>query len=235
MGQACFITGTDTGVGKTWVTLGLMVALKQRGFQVAGMKPVASGCERRPEGLRNRDALLLQEQCARPIPYRVINRYAFEPAIAPSIAAKEAGQEVKIGLLLRDMRSLLADADFALVEGIGGWSVPLNDRERVSDLVRRMNIPALLVVGLRLGCINHALLTAEAMANDGVPLLGWVGNQVDSNYGKPDETLQTLAREISAPLLGSIPWVGVLSIDHVAERLAKAAEALGAIRQGMTC
>ncbi len=232
MGQGCFITGTDTGVGKTWVTLGLMLALKRRGFTVSGMKPLASGCRRTPEGLRNRDAEMLQEQSSMPIAYEVVNRYAFDPPVAPHIAAKEAGVEVELDVILRDFQRLFVNADFALVEGIGGWAVPLNERERLSDLVRRMAIPVILVVGLRLGCINHALLSAEAIGNDAVPLLGWVANGIDRHYRNCEETLYTLSAQISAPMLDFIPWAHPLSPEHIAEYLRNAADLLCSLRAG---
>ncbi len=232
MGQGCFITGTDTGVGKTWVTLGLMLALKRRGFTVSGMKPLASGCRRTPEGLRNRDAEMLQEHCSRPIAYELVNRYAFDPPVAPHIAAKEAGVEVELDVILRDFQRLFVKVDFVLVEGIGGWAVPLNEHERLSDLVRRMAIPVILVVGLRLGCINHALLSAEAIGNDAVPLLGWVANGMDSHYHSCDETLYTLSAQISAPMLDYVPWAHPLSPENMAQHLGNATDLLCALRMG---
>jgi len=232
MGQGCFITGTDTGVGKTWVTLGLMVALAQRGFTVSGMKPVASGCRQTPQGLRNRDAEKLQQHCSRPIAYELVNRYTFDAPIAPHVAAKEAGVTIDLEAISRDFHRLGNKSDFALVEGIGGWAVPLNEHQRLSDLVRRMAIPVILVVGLRLGCINHALLSAEAIGNDAVPLLGWVANGIDRHYHNCEETLYTLSAQISAPLLGYVPWAHPLSPEHIAEYLRNAADLLCSLRAG---
>lgn len=230
MGQGYLITGTDTGVGKTWVTLGLMRALAQQGFTVSGMKPVASGCRPTPEGLRNRDAEMLQEHCSTPIAYELVNRYAFDPPIAPHVAAKEAGVTIALDAILRDFRCLDDQGDFTLVEGIGGWAVPLNEHERLSDLVRRMAIPVILVVGLRLGCINHALLSAEAIGNDGISLLGWVANGIDDHYRNSDQTLHTLSAQISAPLLDFVPCTRSLSTEHLAERLGNTADVMVRLR-----
>ncbi|MGH8578683.1 MAG: dethiobiotin synthase [Gammaproteobacteria bacterium] len=232
MGQGCFITGTDTGVGKTQVTLGLMRALAQRGFTVSGMKPVASGCRPTPEGLRNRDAEMLQQHGSRPLAYELVNRYAFDPPSAPHVAAKGAGVTIDLDAIWRDFQHLDGKSDFTLVEGIGGWAVPLNERERLSDLVRRMAIPVILVVGLRLGCINHALLSAEAIGNDGIPLLGWVANGIDDHYRNSDQTLYTLSAQISAPMLDFVPWVHPLSPEHIAECLGNAADLLCSLRAG---
>lgn len=230
MGQGCFITGTDTAVGKTTVTLGLMRALAQRGFTVSGMKPVASGCQRTAEGLRNRDAEMLRQHCSMPIAYELVNRYAFDPPIAPHLAAKQAGVEIELDAISQDFQRLDDKSDFTLVEGIGGWAVPLNDHERISHLVRRMAIPVILVVGLRLGCINHALLSAEAIGNDGVPLLGWVANGIDDHYRNSDQTLYTLSAQISAPLLDFVPWTSPLSTERIAEHLANAADLVAYVR-----
>ncbi len=232
MGQGCFITGTDTGVGKTWVTLGLMRALAQRGFTVSGMKPVASGSRRTPEGLRNQDAEMLQQHGSRPLGYELVNRYAFDPPIAPHVAAEEAGVTIDLDVIARDFQHLDDKSDFTLVEGIGGWAVPLNQRERLSDLVRRIAIPVILVVGLRLGCINHALLSAEAIGNDAVPLLGWVANGIDRHYHSCEETLYTLSAQISAPMLDYVPWAHPLCPEHIAEYLGNAADLLCSLRTG---
>jgi dethiobiotin synthetase len=230
MGQGCFITGTDTAVGKTSVTLGLMHALAQRGYTVSGMKPVASGCRGTAKGLRNRDAELLQQHCSMATAYELVNRYPFDPPVAPHVAANLAGVTIDLDLISRDFQHLNDRGDFTLVEGIGGWAVPLNQQERLSDLVRRMAIPVILVVGLRLGCINHALLSAEAIVNDGAPLLGWIGNGIDGHYRNSDQTLYTLSAQISAPLLDFVPWTRPLCIERVAERLANAVDVIAASR-----
>ena len=167
--RGCFITATDTGVGKTRVALGIMAALQAQGLSVAGMKPVASGCERGAQGLRNDDALRLAGQASVVAPYPVVNPYALEPAIAPHIAAGQAGVEINIDTIQACFKRLVANSEFVVVEGIGGWRVPLSGQSYVSDLAVALRLPVVLVVGLRLGCINHAVLTAQTMISDGIP------------------------------------------------------------------
>ena len=200
-----FITGTDTGIGKTVVTLCLMRWLQGRGLRVAAMKPVASGCERTPEGLRNEDALQLQRQASMPLDYGAVNPYAFEPPIAPHIAAQEAGEEIRIDTILHDMRQLAGEADIVCVEGVGGWLVPLNGRETVADLAVSLGLGVVLVVGMRLGCLNHALLSARAIEASGAPLAGWVANCMPPAADYLDENINTLKSMITAPLLGVVP------------------------------
>ena len=171
-----FITGTDTGIGKTVVTLGLMRWLQDRGRRVAAMKPVASGCERTPQGLRNEDALQLQQQASMPLDYDVVNPYAFEPPIAPHIAASQAGVQIELDIIRQGVRLLAEHADLVCVEGVGGWLVPLNGEESVADLAVSLGLGVVLVVGMRLGCLNHALLTAQAIQASGASLAGWVAN-----------------------------------------------------------
>jgi len=175
MSQAYFITGTDTDVGKTTVAAGLLHAARQAGMSTAAGKPVASGCEVTPKGLRNADALALLAECSVPLEYAQVNPLAFEPAIAPHLAAREAGVALTVQSLLVPMRDVLAlKADFTLIEGAGGWRVPLADQDNLSDLAMALGLPVILVVGVRLGCISHALLTAEAIARSAT---GRVGRQ----------------------------------------------------------
>lgn len=165
MSAAYFITGTDTDVGKTTIAAGLLHAARLAGLSTAAGKPVASGCELGPKGLRNADALALLAQSSLPLSYAEVNPFAFEPAIAPHLAAREAGVALTVQSLLMPMRELLAKgADFTLIEGAGGWRVPLADQDNLSDLAMALGLPVILVVGVRLGCINHALLSAEAIA-----------------------------------------------------------------------
>ncbi len=195
-------------MGKTWVTLGLMQALRSQDQIVAGMKPVASGAKKTPEGLRNEDALLIQSQCTQFVPYSLINPYCFEPPIAPHLAASWMGVEISIDRVIEARDALASMAKCVVVEGVGGWRVPLNPRgEKVSDLALRLGYPVVLVVGLRLGCINHALLTAETIAADGANLAGWIGNQIDAEYATVTETLETIASYLPAPMLGHISWL----------------------------
>lgn len=204
--SAYFIAGTDTDVGKTTVAAGLLHAARLAGFSTAAVKPVASGCEPTAGGLRNADALALQAECEPPLAYAAVNPFAFAPAIAPHIAAREAGVTVTVEALLGPLRQVLGGgARFCLVEGAGGWRVPLNDEQNLSDLVIALGLPVILVVGVRLGCINHAVLSAEAIAADGLRLAGWVANIVDPNMSRLDENLATLAARLPAPCLGRVP------------------------------
>lgn len=219
MGRGWFITGTDTGIGKSWVSAGLMQALRERGLNVAGMKPVASGCDRTPDGLRNEDALMLQAQCSAAQHYERINPYAFEPPIAPHIAAAEAGVAIDFERIAERFEQLAAGADRVVVEGVGGWLVPLNDGRNVADLAGRLGLPVVLVVGVRLGCINHALLTFEAIRSRGVPLAGWVANRVEPVTDRLDENIGTLRGLIDAPFLGIVPHLAEPDMPRVAEAL----------------
>jgi dethiobiotin synthetase len=219
MGNCWFITGTDTGIGKTWVSAGLMHGLRGRGLTVAGMKPVASGCEATPRGLRNEDALMIQGQCSREVAYERINPYAFEPPIAPHIAAQEAGVIIELDRIAEQYRQLSAQADRMVVEGVGGWLVPLNRRETVADLAKCLGLPALVVVGIRLGCINHALLTVEAIRARGVPVAGWVANRVEPATDRLEEIIGTLRGMIDAPLIGTVPHLDGADIARVSAAL----------------
>lgn len=205
MSSGFFITGTDTDVGKSWVTAGLMVKLQQQGRRVVGMKPVASGCSDTPEGLRNADALLLQRLGSVLLDYDTINPYRFLPAIAPHLAAAQAGQRIKVGKIVEQFIRLKRQADCVVVEGVGGWQVPLNESETVADLAVALQLPVILVVGLRLGCINHALLTAESIRASGCPLGGWVANCVPAEMPEYQKSVEAIAQRLEAPLLGVIP------------------------------
>jgi dethiobiotin synthetase len=206
MARGLFVTGTDTGVGKTLVAAGLLHALRRQGLVVAGMKPVASGAILTPDGLRNDDALALAAACSARWPYEVINPYAFEPAIAPHIAAAEAGVIVDLAVLQRAYGELAAASDAVVVEGAGGFLVPLGPALSFADLPAALGLEVVLVVGLRLGCLNHAFLTAEAIAARGLTLAGWVGNQVDPHFARLEENLAALRRTLPAPCWGVVSW-----------------------------
>ncbi len=214
-----FITGTDTGCGKTEVTLGLMARFQGRGERVLGMKPVASGAAPTAAGLRNDDALRIQARGSFQVPYEQINPYAFEPPIAPHLAARQAGQVIGIERIGDRCRMLSAAADRLLVEGVGGWQVPINDSETVADLARFLGFPVLLVVGMRLGCINHALLSVQSILASGCELAGWVANQVDPEMRVIEDNLETLKQRIPAPLLGHVPTLPEPDPDAVARFL----------------
>jgi dethiobiotin synthetase len=200
-----FITGTDTGVGKTVVTLGLMQLLQDRGHRVAGMKPVASGCIPTPQGLRNDDAQQLQQQAAIGLGYEAVNPYAFERSIAPHLAAAAAGCRIDLDTIQAGVQQLADRADRVCVEGVGGWLVPLNECETVADLAVRLGLGVILVVGLRLGCLNHALLTVQSIEAHGACLAGWVANCLPPAADSLEENINTLKSNIYAPLLGVVP------------------------------
>ncbi|MCQ4243086.1 dethiobiotin synthase [Stutzerimonas stutzeri] len=217
MAAAFFVTGTDTEVGKTTIAAGLLHAARRAGLSTAAAKPVASGCEMTAGGLRNSDALALLAECTLPMRYEQVNPFAFEPAIAPHLAAREAGVELSAERLAEPVRRMLAlQADFSLVEGAGGWRVPLAGRENLSDLALLLGLPVILVVGVRLGCINHALLSAEAIERDGLRLAGWVANIVDPATSRLDENLATLGERLAAPCLGRVPRLPVANAAEVA-------------------
>ncbi|MBB1518223.1 dethiobiotin synthase [Aquipseudomonas guryensis] len=220
MTQAYFVTGTDTEVGKTTIAAGLLHAARLAGLSTAAAKPVASGCEVTAEGLRNSDALALLGECTLPLTYAQVNPLAFAPAIAPHLAAREAGVALTLDALLAPVQQVLAQgADFTLVEGAGGWRVPLAGQANLSDLPIALGLPVILVVGVRLGCINHALLTAEAIARDGLTLAGWVANIVDPHTARLEENLATLAERLPAPCLGQVPRLAQASPAAVAAYL----------------
>lgn len=211
-----FVTGTDTGVGKTVVTLGLMRHLQDRGRRVVAMKPVASGCRHTAQGLRNADALLLQRQGSLPLKYHEINPYAFEPAIAPHLAAAAAGGRIELDAIRTGFERLAAQADQVCVEGIGGWLVPLNEAQTAADLAAELGLGIILVVGIRLGCLNHALLTQAVIAGAGLHLAGWVANQPSPGCERAGEIIGALRSRLAAPLLGTVPFLPGCSPADVA-------------------
>jgi len=211
-----FVTGTDTGVGKTVVTLGLMRWLQDRGHRVAAMKPVASGCLRTARGLRHADALLLQRQASLPLAYHEVNAYAFEPAIAPHLAAAQAGIRIELATIKNGFERLTSRVERVCVEGIGGWLVPLNETQTVADLAAELGLGIILVVGIRLGCLNHALLTQVAIQSAGLDLAGWIANQPPPGCEQAGEIIDTLKSRLAAPLLGSVPALPGCSAAAVA-------------------
>jgi dethiobiotin synthetase len=217
--NAVFIAGTDTGVGKTQISLGLMALLQALGLRVSGMKPVASGGFTTEEGLRNDDAVFLSEQSSDKPDYSDTNPYAFEPPIAPYFAASEAGRAIDAGHICESLRRLQANNDLVVVEGVGGWRMPLMDDLQLADIVKTKDMPVILVVGMRLGCINHAILTAEAILNDGIKLIGWIANSIDIGYDRLDESCDGITRWLDVPLLGRIPYQQDLKVEQIAAQL----------------
>lgn len=212
-----FVTGTDTDCGKTLVSSALLTAVKG---ETVGFKPVASGCENTEQGLRNSDALALMAASSIKLPYDDINPFAFAAAIAPHIAA--AAQSVTLTPTRIQAQLNMAQhlgADFVVVEGAGGWRLPLGDGHYMSEVVQAMKLPVILVVGMKLGCLNHALLTVEAIERDGLVIAGWVANQVDSQMDHQLENLASLQQMISAPFLGHIPHLENPTAEKAAEHI----------------
>lgn len=201
-----FVTGTDTEVGKTFVSRAMLTQLKNRRLKTAAYKPVASGCELTEQGLCNEDALTLQAASTFNIEYALVNPYAFAQPIAPHLAAAQTGVNIELSTLADTQQQLQAlQPDVLLVEGAGGWRLPLGQGQFMSDYVKQQKMPVILVVGMRLGCLNHALLTAEAIRRDGLELAGWVANQVETNMPLLEENQAFLQAHLDAPLLGCIP------------------------------
>ncbi|MBS4097250.1 MAG: dethiobiotin synthase [Sulfuricella sp.] len=207
MKRAYFVTGTDTGVGKTLVSCALLRAFAARGMTAVGMKPVAAGCEPHENGLCCEDVENLVAAGTVAAPREWVNPYAFEPPVAPHIAAAQAGMEMDLGQIESAFRKLQNLADLVIVEGVGGFRVPLNERQDTADLAVALNLPVILVVGMRLGCLNLALLTAEAIRARGLNLAGWVANRVDPDMPLGVENREALERRLGCPLLGDLPYI----------------------------
>lgn len=214
-----YVTGTDTGIGKTLASAALLHALRGHGLRAAGMKPVASGCERIDGQWRNSDALALQAAGEPGIAYADINPFALEHPLAPELAARDAGVEVALPPLLAAHARLLDRFDAVVVEGVGGWAAPLSASLMQADLVRALRLPVVLVVGLRLGCLNHALLSARAIAQDGAHLAGWIASHVDPAMERVDDNLAMLRARLPAPCWGVLPHVPGADPALMASRL----------------
>lgn len=206
MSRSLFVTGTDTGVGKTVASTALLQRLRADGLRAVGMKPVASGCERSPGGWRNEDALALQAASA-PVPtYEDVNPYALELATAPQLAARAMGVRVDPETLVAAHARLAAAADVVVVEGAGGWLAPMDDGLDQGDFARRIDARVVLVVGLRLGCLSHARLSARAIVADGFELTGWIANTLDPAFAERDAYLDLLRDALPVPCLGVLPY-----------------------------
>jgi len=218
--QWLFITGTDTDVGKTVVACGFLAAANQQGLRTAAIKPVAAGCAVTEQGMTNSDALQLQAAASHKLSYQQINPVALEPAIAPHIAAAEAGLRMSASRLVGYCRGVsLMPVDMVVVEGAGGWRVPINSRETLADVARELECAVIVVVGMRLGCLNHALLTMEAIRRDGLQIAGWVANILDPEMPRVQENIDTLKQCINEPCLGTVPRLVDLSAERVADFL----------------
>ena len=200
-----YITGTDTGIGKSVASAALLHALRARGRRAVGMKPVASGCEMTADGWRNEDALALQ-QASDPTPaYSDVNPYALPNPLAPELAAADAGVCIELQPITAAHARLAAVADAVVVEGVGGWTAPLTASLDQLDVVRALELPVVMVVGLRLGCINHARLTARAIVEDGEQLVGWIANDIDPAMARSDDNFAILQRVLPVPCWGRLP------------------------------
>ncbi|WP_303907150.1 dethiobiotin synthase [Thiohalomonas denitrificans] len=219
MASGVFVTGTDTGIGKTWTSLGLIAAFQRRGERVVGMKPIAAGCEATAEGLRNDDAVHLQQAGSVPVAYETVNPYAFVPPVSPHVAAARAGVAIDLTRIVSVYGQLANQADRVVVEGVGGWHAPLGEAITVAELARALGLPVVMVVGLRLGCLNHALLTARAIRDDGLELAGWVANELSPEMEAAAQNIRYLRDHIDAPLLGIVPYMGSPQGKRIAANL----------------
>ncbi len=226
MRREFFVTGTDTGVGKTLATAALLRHLRESGVSVAGMKPIAAGVIAGLEGPANEDALMLQAESSVRHPYAVVNPWLFEPAIAPHIAAAESGVVIDAARIVAAHERLAAGADVVLAEGAGGFLVPLDSTRSCAELPALLGMDVILVVGLRLGCLNHAFLTTEAIAARRLKLAGWIGNSIDPAFARRDANLATLESRIAAPCLGIIPWMVKPDVATAAASLHEASRLL---------
>jgi dethiobiotin synthetase len=214
--KGLFVTGTDTDVGKTWISQGLMRCLARSGKRVVGMKPVASGCHQTDNGLRSDDALMLQQAATEAVEYELVNLYSFAPAIAPETAAERVGVSIDPERILECFDRLTASADAVVVEGVGGWRVPLNGRYDVAMMAQQLALPVVIVVNIRLGCVNHARLTEESILNAGLPVLGWVANNKDAAT-IDHQTVEAIDKLLEASCIGVVPKLA--STDRVSDFL----------------
>ena len=218
--KGIFVTGTDTGIGKTAVSCALLRTFKQRGLNVQGMKPVASGCELIDGVWKNDDALALMQACESSVNYGLVNPYALPLATAPQIAAREANVTLDLAVIIHAYEKLQSQADFVLVEGVGGWLAPLSDTLDQSDVVAAMQTPVVLVVGMRLGCINHARLTEQAIQAGGFNFLGWVANYCEADFDINGDYYQALSASMQSPCLAKLPFNGQLLFTHAGKSIS---------------
>ena len=223
MTLAYFVTGTDTEVGKTLVSCALLLHLRKTHLRVVGMKPVAAGTVMTPAGVDNEDAQALRACGSIRVPRALDNPYCLPLPMSPQLAARAAGQRIELGLLVDRYRQLAAQADAVVVEGAGGFHVPLNEEETGADLAQALALPVLMVVGLRLGCLNHALLTQEAILSRGLTLAGWVANRIDPQMSAQDDNIAFLRKKLHAPLWTDVP------------RMAEPQPALVRWQEGLPC
>lgn len=216
-----FVTGTDTGVGKTYCTSGILKAFAKQGYSTLGLKPIASGCvQNQNQQWISEDAVQLIEAASEQLAYNIINPYALVEPIAPHLAAEKMG----IKLIAKDIAAHTLSVfenkiDLILVEGAGGLSVPLNQQETFVEYLQLLAIPVILIVGMRLGCINHTLLTAAVLAQQKIPLVGWYANQLDISMPMFNENVETISHFLSAPCLGVVRQNGMIPLDRLKEEI----------------
>ena len=214
-----YITGTDTGIGKSVASAALLHALRARGLRAVGMKPIASGCEMTADGWRNEDALALQFASDPTPAYSDVNPYALPNPLAPELAAADAGVSIELRPVIDAYARLVAVADAVVVEGVGGWAAPLTASLDQLDVVRALELPVVMVVGLRLGCINHARLTARALVADGAQLAGWIANDIDPAMARSDDNFAILQRVLPVPCWGRLPFMATLDAGKISAHL----------------
>lgn len=215
-----FVTGTNTGVGKTLISCALLRAFSNTGKRVVGMKPVAAGCELRGNTpIQCNDVEMLLASSNVEAPLELVCPYSFTAPIAPHIAAAKSGIAIELPHIHAAFEQLRHVADIIVVEGVGGFRVPLNAAEDTADLAKLLGLPIILVVGMRLGCLNHALLTAHAITASGLPLVGWIANQVEPAMLYPAENIQALAERLPAPLLATVRHYTVPNAENIARLL----------------
>jgi len=217
MTKSFFITGTDTDAGKTWATVALMRHFKNQGLAVVGMKPVAAGCEWIDGQLKNADALLLQQNSSERWSYDEINPYAYELAVSPHLATTQ--NPVQLDTIIQSFEHLKAKSDVVIVEGAGGWFAPLNNEDDIADLAKKLKIPVIIVVAIRLGCINHARLTFQAVQAANVECTGWLAVCVDPKMQLQAENIDTIKNKLSTPLLGVLPYIAEKDFDLLAKNI----------------
>jgi dethiobiotin synthetase len=207
MSLKIFVTGTDTNVGKTYISVSLLKIFNQLGYSTLGIKPIASGSSMSHGKLQNEDALALQKTSSVKLDYDQINPYAFEPSISPHIAGNNIGVALDVETVANKIRPALElPVDVQIIEGVGGWCVPLNKQESMADLVKHLNLSVILTVGIKLGCLNHSILTAKAIANSGLPFIGWIANCVEPATLEIHENIATLKQWLPAPCLGIVHY-----------------------------
>lgn len=213
-----FITGTDTDVGKTICSKALLQAANKQKLLTLAYKPIAAGCHQTESGLRNDDALILRENSSIDVPYHAVNPIAFQLPIAPHIAAELQDDPIDLDLISQGLHDLQQkNADFIIVEGAGGWRLPLNNQQMFSDWVVKHKLPVILVVGMKLGCLNHAILTYESILNDGLDVVGWIANQLQTDMPYYEQNIQLLSEKIDAPMIAEIPYLSDIDEADLAQ------------------